>query len=150
MNAPGRNDRCPCGSGRKHKSCCMGKAASPTTEAGRLALAHHAIERTLFDRMWRWSERRYGRDWFVDTFAAVLVAGEPPDPEEDQFFVPWVVHCLPHERLTPAAAFAKEEGWSIADAERGDLTCLVDQYVTIWEIRRVEPGVGLELHDRLC
>ncbi len=26
MNAPGRNDPCPCGSGRKYKHCCLGKA----------------------------------------------------------------------------------------------------------------------------
>lgn len=25
MNAPGRNDPCPCGSGRKYKHCCLGK-----------------------------------------------------------------------------------------------------------------------------
>jgi uncharacterized protein len=27
--APGRNDACPCGSGRKYKHCCLGRAASP-------------------------------------------------------------------------------------------------------------------------
>ncbi|NUZ06843.1 tetratricopeptide repeat protein [Piscinibacter koreensis] len=27
MTRPGRNDRCPCGSGRKYKQCCMGAAA---------------------------------------------------------------------------------------------------------------------------
>ncbi|HJR59865.1 MAG TPA: SEC-C metal-binding domain-containing protein [Vicinamibacterales bacterium] len=26
-NAVGRNDKCPCGSGKKHKYCCAGKAA---------------------------------------------------------------------------------------------------------------------------
>lgn len=25
MNAPGRNEPCPCGSGRKYKLCCLGK-----------------------------------------------------------------------------------------------------------------------------
>lgn len=25
---PGRNDPCPCGSGKKYKSCCLGKAPS--------------------------------------------------------------------------------------------------------------------------
>jgi type II secretory pathway component PulK len=27
----GRNDPCPCGSGRKYKQCCEGKAAEKTT-----------------------------------------------------------------------------------------------------------------------
>ena len=31
---PGRNDPCPCGSGKKYKKCCLGKAAqSPATKA---------------------------------------------------------------------------------------------------------------------
>jgi hypothetical protein len=28
-NRPGRNDRCPCGSGRKFKKCCLDKQARP-------------------------------------------------------------------------------------------------------------------------
>jgi predicted O-linked N-acetylglucosamine transferase (SPINDLY family) len=28
MSAPGRNDPCPCGSGKKYKKCCFGKAAT--------------------------------------------------------------------------------------------------------------------------
>jgi len=27
-NAPGRNDPCPCGSGKKYKKCCIGKESS--------------------------------------------------------------------------------------------------------------------------
>ena len=40
MGHPGRNDPCPCGSGRKYKRCCIakevatpGEAALPTTHA---------------------------------------------------------------------------------------------------------------------
>jgi hypothetical protein len=28
MAKPGRNDQCPCGSGRKYKKCCEGKTTS--------------------------------------------------------------------------------------------------------------------------
>lgn len=31
MNAPGRNDPCPCGSGKKYKKCCLG--TEPTAPA---------------------------------------------------------------------------------------------------------------------
>jgi hypothetical protein len=34
----GRNDRCPCGSGKKYKNCCAGKAGRLTT-AGWLTLS---------------------------------------------------------------------------------------------------------------
>ena len=38
MDAPvGRNDKCPCGSGKKHKNCCMGKVSAKASAAGRVA-----------------------------------------------------------------------------------------------------------------
>jgi len=30
--APGRNDPCPCGSGRKHKNCCLGRVMPETSK----------------------------------------------------------------------------------------------------------------------
>jgi hypothetical protein len=36
MNKPGRNDACPCGSGRKFKRCCEGK--TPSRRSGRFLL----------------------------------------------------------------------------------------------------------------
>lgn len=50
MNQPGRNDPCPCGSGRKYKQCCLKggerQAAAPASgfsvaEALAVAVAHH-------------------------------------------------------------------------------------------------------------
>ncbi|MEW6759152.1 MAG: SEC-C metal-binding domain-containing protein, partial [Acidobacteriota bacterium] len=29
MTGPGRNDPCPCGSGKKFKKCCLGKDPQP-------------------------------------------------------------------------------------------------------------------------
>lgn len=34
---PGRNDPCPCGSGRKYKKCCLNKQARPETPGGKLS-----------------------------------------------------------------------------------------------------------------
>lgn len=43
MSKTGRNETCPCGSGRKHKHCCLGrpqgtKAAPPLTQSSRISL----------------------------------------------------------------------------------------------------------------
>ena len=32
MNKTGRNDACPCGSGKKFKKCCLGKPYQPSAE----------------------------------------------------------------------------------------------------------------------
>ncbi len=34
MAKTGRNDPCPCGSGKKHKNCCLGRSSSPTLSEG--------------------------------------------------------------------------------------------------------------------
>ena len=35
----GRNDPCPCQSGKKHKKCCLGRSAAPTQAEPSPALA---------------------------------------------------------------------------------------------------------------
>jgi len=35
----GRNDPCPCGSGRKYKKCCLGKAEKPVPGSRAVELA---------------------------------------------------------------------------------------------------------------
>lgn len=62
MATTGRNDPCPCGSGRKYKQCCLGKAAAPVAapptgallaagrehhRAGRLAEAERCYRQVL-------------------------------------------------------------------------------------------------------
>ncbi|MBI5657962.1 MAG: SEC-C domain-containing protein, partial [Nitrosomonadales bacterium] len=50
MNKPGRNDPCPCGSGKKYKQCCQQRKA-PATSGGpdaaalQAALEHHRAGR---------------------------------------------------------------------------------------------------------
>ena len=42
MAKPGRNDRCPCGSGKKYKACCL--TQDTAAELERLAAAQAARE----------------------------------------------------------------------------------------------------------
>ncbi|MEJ2040503.1 MAG: SEC-C metal-binding domain-containing protein [Desulfosarcinaceae bacterium] len=41
----GRNDPCPCGSGKKYKKCCMGKSQAPSQSLyyRRLSEAHDRL-----------------------------------------------------------------------------------------------------------
>jgi len=49
MSLPERNDPCPCGSGKKYKKCCMGKATTGSPQLAALSiqagLAHHQAGR---------------------------------------------------------------------------------------------------------
>src|SRR5512142_2720187 len=50
MRALGRNDLCPCGSGKKYKKCCLPKVATPSSSAavqGGQVNANEAIQAAL-------------------------------------------------------------------------------------------------------
>jgi hypothetical protein len=52
MNKPGRNDPCPCGSGRKYKRCCLGREA----EHDKFAAALEASALPLLSRLAKFAE----------------------------------------------------------------------------------------------
>src|SRR5437879_13346511 len=56
MNKPGRNDPCPCGSGKKYKQCCLSREQAARPRAG-------ALERDEpFIAELRSEERRVGKE----------------------------------------------------------------------------------------
>ncbi|HKM79362.1 MAG TPA: SEC-C metal-binding domain-containing protein, partial [Candidatus Acidoferrum sp.] len=71
MAKPGRNDRCPCGSGKKYKACCLTR--DEAAEQERLAAQQaEREERAAAKRL----ELRKVRDAIATNFAASLDDGE--------------------------------------------------------------------------
>ena len=71
MAKPGRNDRCPCGSGKKYKACCLTR--DEAAEHERLAAEQaEREERAAAKRL----ELRKVRDAIAANFAASLDDGE--------------------------------------------------------------------------
>lgn len=118
MSGPGRNDPCPCGSGRKYKKCCLAStsaAAAPShllvprlrqAEARLVtALLEHAARHygeTAIDEAWfeflLWDEERIEsyEDGIGDTEQA-LAAAAILGSEMDVHFVPWFLYSWrPH------------------------------------------------------
>lgn len=159
MKSPGRNELCPCGSGRKYKQCCLGNAEPAMTEKGRLAHVHNATRRAVYERVTAWSARELGRDWLeksLDAFHEMAPLAEG----EHQFLVPWLVYHAPREERrrrsssrvepqSPAERFLAEEGEALSPLERESLATYIRGHLSVWEARRVEPGVGVELFDLL-
>ncbi len=65
MAKPGRNDRCPCGSGKKYKACCL--ARDEAAERDRLAAEQAEREARAAARR---LEQREARDAITADFAA--------------------------------------------------------------------------------
>jgi hypothetical protein len=154
----GRNDPCPCGSGKKYKQCCLKDAVTAEESP--------------------WSQQRDASGWLVQQmlnfagqrFAKDLLAAwsdfnqdDSPgpieeDPEEGQIFVPYLLFDWdpePRSRRRPpvagvvAQSYLLKMGRRLPDLERLILEQAMTQPLSFYEVVRCNPGEGMVLRDVL-
>lgn len=134
---PGRNDPCPCGSGKKYKQCHL---RDENAQSAQMAIAQriHDRDRLLSGRMMAFADARFGPDW---------PQMDVVDETEMQFAIPFVLHHERHGGKTIADLFAAA---SPIDADtRRWLAAQSQAWVSIWEVQSVDAGRQIELRDRL-
>lgn len=72
MTPPGRNDPCPCGSGKKFKKCCFGNDPASATPSAR------AVDRLLQSA---WEHQRHGRMAQAEGACREVLKGQPDRAE---------------------------------------------------------------------
>jgi tetratricopeptide (TPR) repeat protein len=149
----GRNDPCPCGSGKKFKKCCLLKE-SPAPPAGQPSAPDQRLRARLVEYVQRSLPRadmdRAMRDFFGEDFdfaQRTLVVSEATE-EQWPAFLEWLIHDF---RLgtgeTPIARFLAERGKSVPGEERGILEEWQDAIVGLHEVVDLEPGKSLTLRN---
>ena len=149
----GRNDPCPCGSGKKYKKCCLLKE-SPAAPAGQPAGADQRLQARLIEYVQRSLPRadmdRAMREFFGEDFdpaQRTLAITEGTD-EKWPAFLEWLIHDF---RLatgqTPIARFLAERGKSLPADERSILEEWQDAIVGLHEVVDLEPGKNLTLRN---
>ncbi len=155
MSATGRNDPCPCGSGRKYKQCCL--RAADVVDAAWYRLRD--AEGRLIPKLLRLTLEAWGKDGFqeaVDRFyegapCADLVAD---DREFESLFTTWNVLTFapegPGERSRlPAALLYLKETPDVPDFDRRYLLTAVESPVSFHAVTAVSPGRTIDLEDIL-
>ncbi len=148
----GRNDPCPCGSGKKYKKCHGALDREPVTspDAAR-ATALKARDVALGERLMRFARARYGPHWLHDALdSADLLDDDELSEVELPLVIPWLLHsCVGGDGLTLADEWRAHERRPIST----DDCLLLDAYdaawVSIWEVAEVQAGVGSRLRDVL-
>jgi hypothetical protein len=149
----GRNDPCPCGSGKKYKKCCLLKEnqAPPATQPSgpdqrlRARLVEY-VQRSLP----RADMDRAMREFFGEAFdpAQRTLAVSEATEEKWPAFLEWLIHDF---RLatgqTPIARFLAERGKSLPADERSILEEWQDAIVGLHEVVDLEPGKSLTLRN---
>jgi SEC-C motif len=165
---PGRNDPCPCGSGRKYKHCRLAKDTAPSPEE----LLWRRLRRDLdglLPELLAESVRHFGRTGVEEAWDEFNLWPETDDPQDQEFdetspyaplFLSWYVYdWLPDppdtevpERAwetTAAGAYLQHNGARLTALRREYIeACMVAPF-SFHEVLRCEPGRGFRLRDVL-
>lgn len=106
--APGRNDPCPCGSGRKFKHCCLRDRASEDFTRSRL----RAAEGRVMDALLKFAADRWGEPLMRYAWEDFWNNENVPEdrqatPEFEPMFIPWLLLELVPDPHAPE----KDSSW---------------------------------------
>ena len=138
----GRNDPCPCGSGRKYKKCHLAADEAAHAQACS-ATATHELDERLVLRLTGFALDRFGDRWraFEDDFGDSVGTA--------QLAWPWSVYDFEVDGRTVADAYRAARGRRCSPEERGWLDAQRAAWLSVWEVEGVDPGKTLTLHDLL-
>jgi len=152
----GRNDICPCGSGKKYKKCCL---ANEEAAAGT-----RREERSAAPRVLDWLHTHYREelqqavenDFFGldnEELERLMELGPEYHNMIDMNIGEWSLteaQIMVGKKLTPVRTLVLGPGGPLLPAPaRQWMQHLVERPMSLYEVRRSEPGSGLELADML-
>jgi uncharacterized protein (DUF2384 family) len=157
----GRNDPCPCGSGKKYKRCCLSvqsaaedAPADPTWRRLRALLNGHANE------MLRFIGKAYGPSAMLEAWD-VFGGGDELDPRSPlmQLFVSWFLHCWAPDQhdtevldkslhgVVPTSAYLAAKGRRLDPLLRRYLESVLAAPFSFFEVLACDPGSGMTLRN---
>lgn len=149
MATIGRNDPCPCGSGKKYKKCCQQDEAP----AARPHPAHK-VDRGLVLKLMRFANQTRGVDWVQEVLETYASEFDPPeDPEQETgWSIPYLLYHedgLHGDEPTVLDDFVEARIHRLSRAELAVLKAHRATWASLWEIVSIRPGQGLQVRDLL-
>ena len=159
----GRNDPCPCGSGKKYKHCCLNAG---TAQAAAPADLTWRRMRGLLDgfpaKMLHFTAEAYGRlavqeAW--DEFTGFDNLEFDSNTPLMQLFMPWFFHCWAPDPVAtevvnkslhgviPTKAYLATKGPRLDPLLRRYLESVLTAPFTFFEVSACNPGTGMTLRD---
>ncbi len=153
----GRNDPCPCGSGKKFKKCCLNKPIPETELAWR---RQRKINEQLPSELMTFAMERFGEAALEEAWRAYNVGKDLPfDPthRDNQLFMPWFLfnwRPVPEARSAPdertiAERFLQHRAKQLDAHTRHYVTAACNAVFSFHEVIACEPGHGFTLRDIL-
>lgn len=164
----GRNAPCPCGSGRKHKQCCLNAATAPATESPEQRVWHR-VRRALDGLppvMFNFVNDVYGPEALHEAWAEFDRHGEDAaadfDPESPfiPVFMPWFFHRWAPaagsdvadpslQGRQPTAEYMRRRGRRLEPVLQRYLRACLAEPFSFYEILDTDPGLSFHARDVL-
>ncbi|MFN2428141.1 MAG: YecA family protein [Candidatus Binatia bacterium] len=145
----GRNDPCPCGSGKKYKKCHLAsdeRAAAPaaqTVDPSPDTDALHVLDRGLLADLDTFARQRFGKKW-------LRYQRDFVDAEEAPSLAPhWSLYHFCVDAKPVVEWYEEAHGRALSAAQRRWLAAQRAAWLTVWEIQAVIPGRSIKLLDVL-
>jgi len=161
MASPGRNDPCPCGSGRKFKHCCLRVHDAEDQLRARL----RSLEGALVPALLEWAVAEFGAEFFDEAWDEFCLWSDVPDDLEssselgttfDPFFVFDFVPDAAEDPLPAgwptepvALRFLHEEGDSVPELHREFIEQACQSPASFFVVEAVAGGRSLDIRDIL-
>lgn len=158
---PGRNDPCPCGSGRKYKHCCLRVVEAVPDAELQWRRVRRALDPLSHDLV-REAQRHFGEIGFEEAWAEFfLFDGSGPFDPDSRFlpvFLSWYLHDWlpdPHGTELPAAvhettvaeAFLARAGHRLDPIARRYVEACIATPFSFHEVMDCRRGAGFRLRD---
>jgi hypothetical protein len=159
----GRNDPCPCGSGKKYKHCCLSAGAGPAIAPADLTWRRlRALLDGFAAEMLRFTVEAYGPLAVHEAWNEFMCDEDlefDPDTPLMQLFMPWFFHCWSPDPIAtmvgnkslhnviPTAAYLSSKGRRLDPLLRRYLESLLTAPFTFFEVMACDPGTGMTLRD---
>ena len=160
----GRNDPCPCGSGKKYKHCCL--QVQDLTEAR--WLAWRQAEGVVVPAVANFAAETWGEALLEEAARTFFVEADPSAGEHnaeawEQLFLPWFAFdFVPEPRrrwrrrehldrpsTTFALEYARRHGGALSPTEARFLRVASESPLSFATVTGVEPGRAIEMKDIL-
>jgi hypothetical protein len=163
--SPGRNDPCPCNSGKKYKHCCLAAASAA------LVAPEILVWRRLRGRLERFPQemlkfmlRTYGEAALDEAWDEFTLWNEDygafdPESPYNAVFIPWMQHCWapdPEDTaisdaslhdITPTQAYLTRMARRLDPLLRSYLEGCLDAPLGFHEVLHCDPGRSMQLRD---
>lgn len=151
----GRNDPCPCGSGRKYKKCCQESFDEKDFHYRRL----RRVEGDLIPELFAYALETLGPEALEDAWSefhdyAAPCAYDPESPM-NSVFRPWFLFNWIHETIPPgfsdysettiAASFLGD--YALSEDEEKLIMSAIQTPYSLCEVQELTSGVGMTLFD---